>query len=135
QLSIFLENKAGQLAKCLKLMADNEINVYSVSIVDNGDFGIIRFIVDDSEKALELFTKNNFTATLKEVIAVELDNEIGTLYRLSKLLAEKNINIQDSFGVINLNNEKGLFIFQVNNVIQAIKILEENQYKIITTLF
>lgn len=135
QISIFLENKPNQLSKCTKLMSDNNINIYSVSIVDNGDFGIIRLIVNKPESAFEIFNNNNFTANIKDVLAVQLSNEIGSLYKISNLLGKNDINIEDSNGILSNTNQLGIFILQTSNNLKAKNILETNGYKITNSLY
>jgi hypothetical protein len=129
QISVFLENKPHQLSKCTKLLYDNNINIFSLTIVDNGDFGIIRFLVDKPEDAYDIFNRNNYTVNIKEVIAVQLNNELGSLYKISNLLGNNEINIEDSYGILSIENTNGgVFIFQTDNLLKARKVLEVNGY-------
>lgn len=134
QVAVFLENKPMQLAKCTKLLAEENINIFSLTIVDNGNFGIIRFIVDVPEKCFELFKNNNFTVAIKKVIAIELENKIGSLYELSKLLGNNNINIEDSYGILSTGLKTGIFVLQTSKIEKTITILKDNNYKLINSL-
>ena len=106
QISIFLENKSGRLSEVTKVLGDNGINIRALSLADTTDFGILRLIVNDTDKASNVLKENGFTVGKTEVIAVEVDDRPGGLARILKILNQENIN-----QVIAINDS--ILVFQV----------------------
>ena len=73
QISVFLENKAGRLAEVTRLLAEAAINIRALSLADTSDFGILRLIVNDNDRAKEVLSKNGFTVGRTDVVAVEVE--------------------------------------------------------------
>ncbi|MFA9389154.1 MAG: ACT domain-containing protein [Prolixibacteraceae bacterium] len=94
QLSVFLENKMGRLSEVASLLGDADINMSAFSIADTSDFGILRVIVSDPEKALKLLKTNNFSANLTNVVCLICPNETGGLARALTILKNENIQIE-----------------------------------------
>ena len=72
QVSVFLENVSGRLAEVTKILSDGGINLRAITIADTADFGILRIVSDDPDKALKILEENGFTARETEVLAVEV---------------------------------------------------------------
>ncbi len=104
QLSVFIENKSGAVNHITKLLGSNDINIRSLQIADSTDYGILRLIVDDSAKALELVKGANYTAKLTDVISVVVPDKPNGLNDLLKLLADNNIEIDYLYVFIGKNN-------------------------------
>ena len=79
QISIFLENKEGRLKKAINILSQSNINIRALSIADTSEFGILRLIVHDSEKAQKKLEENKFVVKVNEVIAVEVPDQPGGL--------------------------------------------------------
>ena len=93
QLSVFVENKPGKLLEIVKVLADAKINVRAMSIADTRDFGILRLIVSDTDKAKEVLSADS-VVTVTDVIAVEMKDEAGSLYNILNTLSGGGINIE-----------------------------------------
>ena len=93
QISVFLENVKGRLAEVTRVLADGRINLRAMTIADTADFGILRLIVDNEEKALSLLSRNGFTARETEVIGIEVSDAPGGLSKVLDLL-KKGLNIE-----------------------------------------
>jgi hypothetical protein len=93
QISIFLENKAGRLAEVAGVLGDADINIRALALADTTDFGILRLIVNDHEKAKQVLKENGFTVGRTEVVAVEVDDRPGGLNRILRILFEAGINV------------------------------------------
>ena len=94
QLSIFLENKSGRLSEVANLLANANINMTAFSIADTSDFGILRVIVSNPEKALEILKENQFSVNLTDVVGLICPNESGALARALQILNDENIQIE-----------------------------------------
>ena len=91
QITVFLENKPGRLEEVTGCLADNNINLHALSIADTTDFGILRMIVSDPDKALGVLKDNDFMVKTADVIAVEMGHSPGSLH--SVLLELKTLDI------------------------------------------
>ena len=88
QISVFLENKEGNLAEFSRLLSENDINLRALSMAEAGEFGIVRMIVDDVYKATTSLKEADYVASVKDVLAVEIPDEAGSL---AKVLAVRSV--------------------------------------------
>ncbi len=133
QLSIFVENRTGQITDVTTLLSQNGLSIKSINLVDSNDFGLLRVIVDDNEKAKRILDNNGISLKITDVFAIEIDDHIGSFNEVVFALSSNNINIEYTYTVSNSKN--GAFVFKVNpsefdKVIEIlnlknIKILEE----------
>ena len=100
QISIFVENQTGLLSEVTTLMADNGINLRALSIADTSDFGILRVIVEDVEKAAEILREQGHTYTVTEVLAVKMRDEAGGLAEILKILAAADIALEYAYAFL-----------------------------------
>lgn len=122
QISIFLENKAGRLAEVTRVLAEAGINIRALSLADTSEFGILRLIVDDHEKAKAALKKNDFTVGLTSVVALEVPHRPGGLNAILQLLGEQGINVEYMYACW-VNNENAVLIFRFNRLEQALEVL------------
>jgi len=94
QLSVFLENKMGRLSEIATILGDANINMTAFSVADTSDFGILRVIVSNPEKALKILKDNNLTVSLTEVICLICPNESGALARALNILKVEKVQIE-----------------------------------------
>ncbi|WP_373001485.1 ACT domain-containing protein [Sulfurimonas sp.] len=126
QLSIFVENKKGELSDITTLLASNNISINSINLSDASDFGILRLIVSDNDKAKAILDKAGFSSRFTDVFAVEVSDHIGSFNSVIKALAKENINIEYTYTLSNA--QIGAFIFKVSDreLSHAIKTLESD---------
>ena len=93
QLSIFLENKEGRLDKVLKTLADGNINLLSASLADTSEFGVLRLLADDADKAKSILKEAGFTARVDNIIAVVVPDAVGSFAKVCAMINEAGINI------------------------------------------
>jgi hypothetical protein len=94
QLSVFVENKQGALARVMSLLSENGINMRAVSIADTQDFGILRVIVKEVDKAKEILKNNNIIVSVTEIIGVELSDKPGALTNVMAVLDAGQVNVE-----------------------------------------
>ncbi len=97
QLSVFVQNKVGTLGELSIALANANINIKALSIVDDLDWGIVRLIVDEPEKAKEILHKLGLMYGEGQVVTVMLENHPGALAELADKLGKKKINIEQAF--------------------------------------
>ncbi len=105
QLDVFLKNTSGQLMKVTKWLYKKKIQILAHTIGVQGDFGTLKIIVREPEKALKYLKKKNIMVTPKKVFCVKFKSEPGGLHRLASTLGAENIDIKYIYGFILLNNE------------------------------
>ena len=93
QLSAFVSNKPGHLQKVLKVLADEDINIFTLTIAETSDFGILRMIVNDPEKGYGVLKDNNITCSTTDVIGLEIDDTPGSLFTALDAFASMELNI------------------------------------------
>ncbi len=134
QLSIFIENKKGELTQLTEILSKNKISIKAINLVDGSDFGILRILVDDSNSTKRILDDNGFSLTISEVFAIQIDDHIGSFYEVISLLSQNDINIEYTY-TIN-SSEKGAFIFKVSNndFSKATKILSKSKVKLLENI-
>ena len=133
QLSVFVENKQGALSKIASLLADNGINMRAVSIADTQDFGILRMIVDDIEKATDALKLNSVIVKANNVIGVELSDKPGSLANVLSLLTEGGVNVEYMYAFVTPGNRDSAYlVLRAKDNAKAEQILEENNIKMLT---
>lgn len=139
QISIFLENKAGRLLHVTRTLGKAGINIRALSIADTSDFGILRIIVNDPDKAYKILKEAGFTVSETEVVAVQVPDTPGSLANILEQMNEENLNIEYLYAFIGTNADNALVIFKVEDIARAleafnrkgIKYMDESQlYKL-----
>ena len=134
QLSAFVSNKPGHLQKVLKVLADARINIISLTIAETVDFGILRMIVDDAEKGHKALKESNITASVTDVLALEIDDTPGSLYRALDVFAKMDLNIEYMYAFSEKRQGKAVMIFRFEDIEAAKTALKENGYNIISKI-
>ncbi|NMD40211.1 MAG: hypothetical protein GYA83_05400, partial [Deltaproteobacteria bacterium] len=109
-----------------------KINIRAITISSFGDKGFFNILVDDPRLALKALKKEGVEASLKEIIAVVIDDKPGGMDRLVQLLAEKKINIENAYGFVLESNKTAVFVVDVSDIDGTQKILREHKFKTLT---
>lgn len=94
QLSVFIENREGRLEQVAEVLKDNGINILALSMADTAEYGVLRMIVSDPEKAKNGLRAKGFSARLTDVLAVQVEDRVGELYRMTHILCALGLNIE-----------------------------------------
>ena len=125
QISIFLENKSGRLARVTKVLGDSKINIRALSIADTTDFGILRLIVNDPDTAHRILKEAGFSVNVTDVIAVEITDSPGGLADPLEYLRAAGINIEYLYAFLTRASEAALVVFRVEQIDEAVRVLQE----------
>ena len=93
QISIFAENRKGSMREITQLLTDNDLNIYCAITNDSAEYGIVRLLVDETERAFQLLKENGFTCKISRVICVKIPDDVGSLNQLLKDVEDSNINL------------------------------------------
>ncbi|MCX7913525.1 MAG: ACT domain-containing protein [Thermodesulfovibrionales bacterium] len=133
QISVFLENKKGRLLEATEALAKADINIRALSIADTSEFGILRLIVQDPDKAKEVLEKNDFTVRVSDVIAVQVVDSPGGLASILKILNDNDINVEYIYAFIQKSGQKAVVVLKMEDLEKGIKALNEKGVILLTS--
>ncbi len=132
QISVFIENKKGRLYKITKALGDEGIDLIALSIADTTNFGILRCIVNDPDKALKVLKDSGFTANTTEVLAVEVPDRPGGLAGVLEILTGADISVEYLYSFVRTKKDSALILFRVEEIEKAIDVLTKNKINILS---
>lgn len=115
QISVFVENKPGRLSSITQIIKDSGVDIRALSIADTKDFGILRVIVNDPDKACAKLREASCTVTITEVVAISIADEIGNLSEVMNLLNDAGVNIEYLYAFLSKSNNKASIILRVDD--------------------
>ncbi len=116
QVSIFLENKKGRLWNALSILKESGMNIRALSIADTSEFGILRLIVPEPEKAKAALEKGNFVVKINDVIAVGVPDKPGGLDRILEILNKADINVEYIYAFVEKKGEKAAVVLRTEDI-------------------
>ena len=125
QISVFVENRKNKLLGTVKVLAEAGINIRALSIADTKDFGVLRLITSDNNKAKEVLSKDSVVNTTK-VIAAKMDDEAGALYKVLQILSDAQINIEYIYAFTASEDFGAYVVLRVSDVDAAQEVLNEH---------
>ena len=132
QISVYIENKQGALSDITGLLASEGIDLRSLCVADTKDFGILRLIVDDPEKAAKIIKDAGHTFNVREVVCFKVPNEAGGLARVLRILDGNGINIEYMYAFVAIEGKHARIVARVDNNEITEKLLIENHIQIVT---
>ena len=131
QISIFVENKKGRLAEITKIISDAQVDIRALSIADTTDFGILRLIVNEPDKAAEALKAQGITVSITNVIAVGINDTPGAFSVPMQILAEADIDVEYLYAFITRKSEKAYVILRVADNDAAAKVLLDKDVELL----
>lgn len=132
QVNIFLENRPGRLASVTELLARNGINIRAVTIQDRGDYGMMKVLVNQPEKAHGIFTAANFACALKDVLAVRLPDRPGALAELTRAFGKHGINVLDGYGFVLQEGKSAVWCSQVESLAEIAATIRQEGFEVLS---
>ncbi len=132
QVSVFLENKKGRLAEVTRILADAKINIRALSLGDMLEFGVLRLIVDDRQRCLQVLKEHNFAAQETPVIAAEIDDRPGGLNRIVEVLDRENVNIEYVYAFVEKKGANAMVVFKIDDAQRAVDVLKNNGISVVS---
>lgn len=128
QISLFLENKPGQIHEITKLLCENNINLISINVAEASEYGIFRLIADNPEKAHDVLIQNKYITAITPVVAISVQNKVGSLNSLLEIFAKENINVEYMYSILGKYDGLAYIIFKVNDIEKLNKIISEYNF-------
>ena len=131
QISVYLEDRPGELANFIKLLMENKIFIRALTVAKTSEYGLILILVDNPEKTIDLLEQKDFILSTTEVIAVRLNDHPNALYEIPKTLGDNNINIDYFYST--LVKEESMLILRVEDTVieEAKDLLQETGFTIV----
>ena len=129
QISVFLENRAGQLAEITAVLAENNIDLRAISIAETADYGVLRMIVDDAEKATGILLTHGYILSMTPVTVIAVPDSPGGLAPVLGLLSEEHIDIEYMYSLFTHQEGKAYMVFRISDEEKfAAKLLEHGMH-------
>lgn len=124
QISVFLENRAGQLAEITRILAENGIDLRAISIAETADYGVLRMIVDNAEKATGILLSKGYILSMTPVLVMAVPDAPGGLAPVLAVLAEGQIDIEYMYSLFTHQEGKAYMVFRIAEEEKFIRLLE-----------
>ncbi len=134
QLSLFLENQPGQIVKPCRLLADEGINIRTLSVADTKQFGILRMIVSDWQRAAQLLKDAGYVVNVTEVVAIEVPDQPGGLSTLLQVLENSPVNVEYMYSFPFGRSDTAVMIFRFDQPDAAIKLLQAAGISVVSSV-
>ena len=131
QISVFIENRSGRLAKITTALGNAGVNIRAMSLADTSDFGILRLIVNQTEKAINTLKDQGFTVMVSSVMAVVIPDTPGALGNLLSLLEHAGLNVEYMYAFITRNQNQAVIILRFDDIDKAIETLNESDITVL----
>jgi hypothetical protein len=131
QISIFLENKSGRLAEVTSVLSEAGINIRALYLADTADYGILRLMVNDTEKARQVLKDRGFTVEKTRVVAIEVPDRPGGLSSILETIKAEGINVEYMYDFVEKSGENAIVIFRFDEFDKSINILRKADVRIL----
>ena len=132
QISVFLDNQQGRLAEVIGTIAAAGINLQALSLAETKDFGMLRLILDDPEKAQQVLKSGGFIVQVTDVIAVEVEDKPGGLSRVLEILTSARMNIEYCYASIERRQNNAIIVLKIESPVPAVDLLKQNHIPLVT---
>lgn len=131
QISVFVENKPGRLAEITGFLAEGGVSIRAFSIADTTDFGILRLIVSDTQKAAEVLKTAGVAVSITEVVGISIPDITGAFAKVVKVLADAGENVEYAYAFLTPEAGHAYVIVRVDDNAVATAVLQENGITVI----
>ena len=134
QLSLFLENKPGALTRPCQLLAKAKINIHTLSLADTQQFGILRLVIRDWERAKQVLEKGGCVVKVTDVVAIEVPDRPGGLVEILTVLELAKINVEYMYAFTLKNENRGVLVFRFDDPDKAIALLQKKSINVLDSV-
>ena len=133
QISVFLENRTGQLAEITQLLAKEQVDIRAISIAETSDYGLARMIVDDVEKACTILKQHGDVVIMTPVLAVEVPDRPAGLAELLAVLAKENVAVEYMYSLFTHKNDKAYMVLRISDEDAFFKAISDTDIQVFTS--
>lgn len=132
QLSIFLQNKMGSLAKPLEVLTVADVNIRAMCMADTSEFGILRLVVDDPMKGKEALEENNFLVKITDIIGIEMNDAPGGLTSVLDVIRDNLIDLEYLYAFSHKKEDKAILLLHADDIDKLIDVLSKNNIPLVS---
>ena len=132
QISVFLENRTGQLAEITRLLADNGVDIRALSIAETADYGLARMVVDDSYKASAILLEHGDILSMTPVWAVEVPDRPAGLHELLEVLTAAKVDVEYMYSLFTHKDDKAYMVMRISDEPRFLSTLGDRKIRIMT---
>jgi len=132
QINIFVDNKPGKLKTITQILSSNGVDIKAVTIQDRKEFGMVKLLVNDPEKAHVLLQDNGFASALKDILVVIIEDKPGGLLQLAEAFEKHSINIIDAYSYTVQSHQKAVWCSEVDDYERARSLLKNDGFTLIS---
>lgn len=132
QLTVFVENRKGTMVSVTETLSDNNVNIRALSIAETQDFGILRLIVNEEEKAMKALEEKDYLVKAIDVVGVKIGDEPGKLSKALEVLEKEEINVEYLYAFMARTEKHAYVVLRVADNAAAEKALVDAGFKLIT---
>ena len=124
QLTVFIENRSGRLSEVLHVLKENDVNIFSLSLADTTEYGLLRVIVNNPEKARDVLIDAGFSSMLTDVLIIKIPHVAGSLQEILEVIAENGVNIEYMYG-LSVESVDASIVMKTSDVESACRVLKD----------
>ncbi len=125
QISVFVENKPGRIERVTEILAKAKVNIRAFTVSGTYEYGVMKFLVDKPDKALEVLNAQGIPANKREILAVLMEDRPGGLHRIAKAFGQRKMNIEDAYGFVIQDKKQAVLVVDVEKISEAKRALKE----------
>ncbi len=130
QVSVFLENKSGRLNEVTKILSEAGVNISAFTIADTSDFGILRMIVSDPDKACKTLKQNAFSVQTTDVVLAKTPNKAGSLSKLLEILQQEEVFIEYMYA-FSMKDEGAVTVIRPTRVERCLEMMQKHKTELL----
>ena len=131
-ISVFVENKPGRIERVTEILSKAKVNIRAFTLSGTYEYGVMKLLVDQPDKALEVLTGQGIPASKREILAVLMDDQPGGLYRIARAFGQRKMNIEDAYGFVIQDKKKAVLVMDVEKINEAKRVLKEEGLSTLT---
>ena len=131
QLSIFLENKKGRFTEVAKILGEAGVNMSAFTVAENSDFGILRLIVSDTDKAIQVLRERLYAVSVADVVCLHCPNQPGALAKAMDIITNAGIFVEYMYAFTFGMDDKAVIVFRFEDPLHAIELLKDEPIKLV----
>ncbi len=132
QISVFVENKPGRIERVTEILAKANVNIRAFTVSGTYEYGVMKFLVDKPDRALEALSSQGIPANKREILAVLMDDRPGGLHRIAKVFSQRKMNIDDAYGFVIQDKKQAVLVVDIENISEAQRALKEEGFTMLS---
>jgi len=132
QISVFVENKPRRIERVTEILAKAKVNIRAFTVSGTYEYGVMKFLVDKPDRALEALISQGIPANKREILAVLMDDRPGGLFRIAKVFGERKMNIEDAYGFVIQDKKQAVLVVDIEKISEAKRALKEEGFSMLS---